>query len=200
MVKRVFDIIISCVLLVLLAPVFLVISVLNLLVLGWPVFYTQRRPGLNERIFTIIKFRTMSEGRDSSGALLPDVVRTGPFGKFLRTSSLDEIPELWNVLVGDMSLVGPRPLLVEYLDLYSDRQKCRHSMRPGITGLAQISGRIILTWEEKFELDLVYVREQSFFLDLRILFRTIFMVIARVGINQNANTTADKFHGSIKDS
>ncbi len=164
--------------------------------IGAPVFFTQVRPGLNGRAFKMIKFRTMTNDRDSTGALLPDSVRLTPFGRFLRSTSLDELPEIWNVLKGDMSLVGPRPLLMEYLPLYSPEQTRRHEVRPGITGWAQINGRNALSWEEKFQLDVWYVDNQSFWLDLKILFLTVKKVLARDDISAAGEATMPVFRGS----
>jgi lipopolysaccharide/colanic/teichoic acid biosynthesis glycosyltransferase len=162
--------------------------------LGSPVFFRQRRPGRHGRIFEMVKFRTMTEARDASGELLPDAVRLTSFGKWLRATSLDELPELWNVLRGDMSLVGPRPLLVSYLSRYSPRQARRHEVRPGITGLAQVMGRNALGWNEKFEWDVRYVEQQSFWLDLKILGLTVKAVIFRHGISAQGDATMPEFN------
>ncbi len=164
--------------------------------LGSPVFFRQVRPGLQGRPFTMVKFRTMTDARDSHGQLLPDADRLTTFGRFLRASSLDELPELWNVLKGEMSLVGPRPLLMEYLPLYSPVQARRHEVRPGITGWAQINGRNALNWKEKFELDVWYVDNQTFWLDIKILFLTVKKVIIREGISAKGTPTAAKFTGN----
>ena len=191
--KRVFDLSISTVALVLLAPVYGVIACLVWLRLGLPILFCQKRPGLNGKPFTIYKFRTMTEASDASGQPLVDSKRLQPFGSWLRSTSLDELPELWNVIRGDMSLVGPRPLLTEYLSRYSNNQKRRHNVRPGITGLAQISGRNALSWKERFELDLKYVHQQSFSMDVCILFQTIAKVISRDGITSEGCTTGKPF-------
>jgi lipopolysaccharide/colanic/teichoic acid biosynthesis glycosyltransferase len=164
--------------------------------LGSPVFFRQTRPGLQGRPFNMVKFRTMIDARDPSGQLLPDADRLTAFGRFLRASSLDELPELWNVLKGDMSLVGPRPLLMEYLPLFSSEQSRRHEVRPGITGWAQVNGRNALTWEEKFQLDVWYVDNQSFWLDLKILFLTVKTVLTREGIGARGEVTMPRFTGS----
>ena len=164
-------------------------------VLGRPVFFHQTRPGLHGRPFRMIKFRTMTDARSGGGQLLPDEERLGTFGRFLRTTSLDELPELWNVLMGEMSLVGPRPLLMEYLPLYSKEQARRHDVRPGITGWAQVNGRNALSWEEKFKLDVWYVDHRSFWLDLRILWLTLCKVLARDGISAPGEATMPRFTG-----
>ena len=164
--------------------------------LGGPVFFRQKRPGKGARIFEMIKFRSMTEARDAAGRLLPDADRLTPFGKWLRATSLDELPELLNVLKGDMSLVGPRPLLVQYLDRYTPRQARRHEVRPGITGLAQVMGRNAISWEEKFEWDVRYVERQSLALDLRILFLTIRAVLFRTGISAHGDATMPEFNPS----
>lgn len=196
--KRVFDILVSLLLLLILLPVFFLIILLIRLVIGSPVFFKQRRPGLNGEIFEILKFRTMSDLRDSSGELLPDDRRMTRLGAILRSTSLDELPELWNVLKGEMSLVGPRPLLEEYLELYSEDQMKRHLVRPGITGLAQVGGRNAISWDEKFALDLFYVYNHSIKMDLGILFKTIFKVLQRSGISKEGEVTYPKFTGSKK--
>ena len=164
--------------------------------LGRPVFFLQERPGLNGIPFLMIKFRTMSDARDTNGELLPDVDRLTSLGRFLRSTSLDELPELWNVLKGDMSLVGPRPLLVEYLPLYSERQSRRHDVRPGVTGWAQVNGRNALSWEEKFELDVWYVENHSLWLDIKILFLTVWKVVKRDDISKQGEATMTRFTGS----
>ena len=171
--KRLLDIIISGVALILLSPLILLLILLVRCKLGSPVFFKQERPGLNEKIFTLKKFRTMTDKRDEMGQLLPDSLRLTKFGKFLRSSSLDELPELWNIFVGDMSLIGPRPLLIKYLPLYNAEQARRHEVRPGITGWAQVNGRNAISWTRKFELDVWYVDHCSFSLDLKIIFLTI---------------------------
>jgi lipopolysaccharide/colanic/teichoic acid biosynthesis glycosyltransferase len=164
--------------------------------MGGPVIFRQFRPGLNEKPFQLLKFRTMSNASGIDGIFLPDEARLTGLGQLLRETSLDELPELWNVVRGDMSLVGPRPLLIEYLPLYNDEQRCRHRARPGITGWAQVHGRNALTWEEKFKLDIWYVNNRTFWIDLKILFLTIKTVLLRKGINAVGCTTTDKFKGS----
>ncbi|MBB6192842.1 lipopolysaccharide/colanic/teichoic acid biosynthesis glycosyltransferase [Sphingobium wenxiniae] len=196
MTKRFFDIVIAGTGLIFFIPVLLVISSLVAILLGRPVLFTQRRPGLKGKAFTIWKFRTMINAVDKAGNLLPDEQRLTRFGRFLRKSSLDELPGLVNVLKGDMSLVGPRPLLIEYLPLYSPEQARRHEVRPGITGWAQVNGRNALSWDEKFALDLWYVEHRSFILDLKILFRTVRKVLVRDGINAAGEATMPKFTGS----
>lgn len=176
-------------------PIVAVVGLLVRLKLGSPVFFRQQRPGKGAKIFELIKFRTMTDQRDSNGNLLPDVVRLTGFGKWLRATSLDELPELWNVLWGDMSLVGPRPLLVRYLSLYSPRQARRHEVRPGITGLAQVMGRNALSWEEKFELDVRYVETHNVWLDLRILALTVKTVVFKTGINAPGDVAMPEFRG-----
>ncbi len=194
--KRFFDFVISLSGLFLLSPLILVLMLLIRLKLGSPILFTQTRPGLHGKPFRMIKFRTMTDSRDTDGKLLPDSIRLTPFGKFLRTTSLDELPELWNVLKGDMSLVGPRPLLMEYLSFYTPEQARRHEVRPGITGWAQINGRNAIGWEEKFRLDIWYVDNQSFWLDLKILLLTVKKVFVREGISADGEATMPKFTGS----
>lgn len=196
MLKRLFDIIGSGSALILLSPVYAVVAYKIKKNLGAPVLFRQTRPGLNGEPFEMIKFRSMRDAIDSSGNPLPDSERLTPFGKRLRQTSLDELPELWNVLKGDMSLVGPRPLLVEYLPLYSEAQARRHLMRPGITGYAQVNGRNAISWEQKFELDTWYVDNQSLWLDIKILFKTVKKVIIKDGINADNEATMSKFVGS----
>ncbi len=193
--KRCFDltIVIPCILLLL--PILIVIALFVSFFLGKPVLFSQQRPGLHGKIFTIHKFRTMSNTYGANMEFLPDSERLSRFGQFLRSTSLDELPELYNVLKGDMSLVGPRPLLVEYLDKYNLEQARRHEVKPGITGWAQINGRNALSWEEKFRLDVWYVEHQSFLLDLKILFLTFSTVFRRRGISANGNATMPKFEG-----
>ncbi len=195
--KRGLDVAVSGTGLVLLSPVFLTITGLELWFHGWPPVFRQARPGFQGEIFPLIKFRTMTNEVDSEGRLLPDAERLTPFGRFLRSTSLDELPELWNVLIGQMSLVGPRPLLVEYLPLYSREQARRHEVPPGITGWAQINGRNSLSWEEKFEFDVWYVEHQSLLLDLRILAATLVKVVRRDGISAEGEATMRKFQGSL---
>jgi len=196
-VKRAFDLVITFIGLLLLAPVIILVAVLIRLKLGSTIFFKQARPGLNGDIFNMYKFRTMTNECDKNGVLLSDKDRLTKFGKFLRSTSLDELPGLWCVLKGDMSLVGPRPLLVEYLSLYSEKQSRRHEVRPGITGWAQVNGRNAISWDEKFELDVWYVDNQSFWLDIKILWLTVKKVIMRDGISQNNHVTMDKFKGSL---
>lgn len=194
--KRLFDIAVSGAALLLLAPVLVGLAALVRLKLGRPVIFKQARPGLDGVPFEMIKFRTMMDQRDESGRLRPDEVRLTPFGRFLRATSADELPELWNVLKGEMSLVGPRPLLMQYLDRYSARQRRRHEVRPGITGWAQVNGRNALSWDEKFELDVWYVDNRSFLLDLRILLMTFLQVVRRQGISSAGHATMPEFMGS----
>ena len=197
--KRTIDIIVSSLLLIILSPVMLLVALAILIAMGPPVFFSQERPGLGGTPFRLIKFRSMSMEAGTAGEPLPDDRRLGPFGRALRSTSLDELPELLNVLRGDMSLVGPRPLLMEYLPLYSAEQRRRHDVRPGLTGLAQIGGRNALSWDEKFALDLRYVDQWSLALDLQIIAATIWMVVTRRGISQAGHVTAPKFHGNQED-
>jgi lipopolysaccharide/colanic/teichoic acid biosynthesis glycosyltransferase len=194
--KRLFDIVVSMVALVLLALPMLVLMLLIRVKLGAPVFFKQVRPGLHGKPFRMVKFRTMTDERDIAGVLLPDSVRLTSFGRFLRSSSLDELPELWNVLKGDMSLVGPRPLLMEYVPLYSKQQLRRHEVRPGITGWAQVNGRNALSWDKKFELDVWYVDHQSMLVDINILRLTAMKVVLREGISAPGDATMPVFTGS----
>lgn len=196
MIKRAFDLAVSFTALALLWPLLLALALLVRVKLGAPVLFRQQRPGLHGQPFTLLKFRTMSDARDSQGELLPDAQRLTPFGQFLRSASLDELPELLNVLRGDMSLVGPRPLLMRYLDRYTPQQMRRHDVRPGITGWAQVNGRNALTWEQKFALDVWYVEHRSFWLDLRILAMTVRNVLRREGISQPGQATMEEFFGS----
>jgi len=196
MFKRLFDLTVAIVLLIILSPLLVIVSILVFILIGSPVFFKQRRAGLNSEVFEIIKFRTMNNKVDSKGELLPDNERLTRFGQFLRSSSIDELPELWNVIKGDMSLVGPRPLLQEYLVLYSEEQKRRHLVRPGITGLAQVSGRNSLSWEDKFVCDLWYVENHNLILDLKILVQTLLKVMRRSGVNQSDDVTSEKFRGN----
>lgn len=194
--KRLMDILGAMAGLLLLAPVIILLSLLVRIKLGSPVLFRQTRPGKAGQSFQMAKFRTMTDARDAHGELLPDAERLTGFGQFLRSSSLDELPELWNVLKGDMSLVGPRPLLMEYLPLYTERQARRHVVRPGITGWAQINGRNALTWEEKFELDVWYVDNRTLWLDIKILFLTVWKVVKRDDINQDGEATMTRFTGN----
>ncbi|TBW08946.1 sugar transferase [Azotobacter chroococcum] len=196
MLKRLLDLLVAATALLLLAPLLLVLAWLVRRRIGAPVLFRQLRPGLHGRPFELLKFRSMREALDERGRPLPDAERLTPFGRFLRATSLDELPELWNVLRGDMSLVGPRPLLMEYLPLYTPEQARRHAVRPGITGWAQVNGRNALSWEEKFRLDVWYVDHRSFRLDLRILLLTLKRVLAREGINAEGEATMARFTGS----
>lgn len=195
--KRALDVALSLMGLVVLSPVLLCTALAVAVKLGRPVLFRQRRPGLNGKPFYMLKFRTMTDGRDKKGDLLPDEVRLTAFGKLLRSTSLDELPELLNVLKGDMSLVGPRPLLMEYLSLYSPEQARRHQVRPGITGWAQVNGRNTLSWEDKFALDVWYVDNWSIKLDLRILAKTVGAVFKRQGISSGGHATMPPFDGKI---
>ncbi len=197
--KRAMDLVGALVALVLLSPVLVVLCILVRSQLGSPVLFRQIRPGIEGRPFNMVKFRTMTDERGPDGALLPDDQRLTVLGAWLRSTSLDELPELFNVLKGDMSLVGPRPLLMDYLSLYSDRQARRHELRPGITGWAQINGRNALSWEEKFELDVWYVENQSLWLDIKILFKTVLQVLKRDGISHGEEATMPRFKGSNRD-
>lgn len=194
--KRLFDFVVALLALLALALPLLSLTWLVRRKLGSPVFFRQVRPGLHGKPFEMVKFRTMTDGRGPDGALLPDAVRLTPFGRFLRATSLDELPELWNVLKGDMSLVGPRPLLMEYLPLYSTEQARRHEVRPGVTGWAQINGRNAISWEDKFKLDTWYVYNRSFWLDIRILWLTVKKVLVRDGISAAGDATMPKFTGN----
>ncbi|WP_209122905.1 sugar transferase [Alkalihalobacillus sp. BA299] len=194
--KRLFDVLIASIILIILSPIITIISLLVKKKLGTPILFKQQRPGLYSKPFYLYKFRTMTDEKDQNGQLLSDHQRLTPFGKCLRKYSLDELPQLINVLKGDISLVGPRPLLMEYVPLYSEQQISRHNVKPGITGWAQVNGRNAITWEEKFELDVWYVNHQSFFLDLKILLLTVYKVIKSEGINQQGNVTIERFRGS----
>lgn len=193
------DIVLSFIAILLLSPFLLIIAFLVRIKLGSPVIFKQDRPGLNEKIFTLYKFRTMTDERDENGELLPDEKRMTKYGKFLRSTSLDELPELFNIFKGDMSLVGPRPLLVQYLPLYDEYQRRRHEVRPGLSGLAQISGRNTLSWEEKFRLDVEYVDNISFIGDFKIILSTLKKVFVREGINSDNSVTMEPFTGSQKE-
>ncbi len=195
-VKRMLDFVIAFFSILLLLPLFLLLSVLVLLFQGWPVVYMQSRPGREEKLFTLYKFRTMSSRRDNSGELLPDQQRLTQFGRFLRATSLDELPELFNILKGDMSLVGPRPLLVEYLPRYNEEQRRRHEVRPGLTGLAQVKGRNLLTWEERFQYDISYLEQISFLRDIKIILLTVKKTIRREGIHSNTSVTMEHFNST----
>ncbi|GAB5508602.1 MAG: sugar transferase [Hyphomicrobiales bacterium] len=193
--KRILDFVASAFLAILLLPVLLVVALLVRMQLGSPVLFIQPRPGLHGKVFKLVKFRTMLDSYGLNGEALGDAERMTPLGRFLRHSSLDELPELWNVLRGEMSLVGPRPLLVEYLPLYNAEQARRHEVRPGITGWAQINGRNALSWEKKFKLDVWYIDNHTFWLDIRILMRTLAKVLAQHGISSAGEETATRFRG-----
>lgn len=192
--KRPLDFILSLIAIIVLSPLLLVIAILVRVRLGSPILFKQKRPGLNEKIFTMYKFRTMTEERDESGDLLPDNVRLTKFGKLLRLTSLDELPELFNILKGDMSIVGPRPLAVVYLPYYNEVEKLRHSVRPGLTGLAQINGRNTVNWEERFNFDIKYVNNVGFILDLFIILKTFVKVFKREGVTVRGTTEVVSFH------
>ena len=194
-IKRVIEFALAFITLIIFSPILLIVGVGARIKLGSPIFFRQARVGLNGEVFEMIKFRTMKDAYDAEGNLLPDEERLTAFGSFLRKSSLDELPELWNVLKGDMSLVGPRPLLVEYLPLYSEEQMKRHNVRPGITGYAQVNGRNNISWTKKFELDVYYVENFSLWLDIKILFQTVAKVLGQADINQEGNATVERFNG-----
>lgn len=194
-VKRLIDIVCSGLGLIIISPILLIVAVLIRIKLGSPIFFTQDRVGKDGRIFKMIKFRTMLDATDKWGEPLPDEDRLTPFGKMIRSTSIDELPELINVFKGDMSLVGPRPLLVEYKELYSPEQFRRHEVRPGITGWAQVNGRNSISWKERFELDVEYVENFNLFMDIKILFMTVFKVLKKDGINQDGHVTMEKFNG-----
>jgi lipopolysaccharide/colanic/teichoic acid biosynthesis glycosyltransferase len=195
-IKRLFDIISSAVALIIISPLLIILAVLVRLKLGSPILFRQQRPGLGGKAFAIYKFRTMTDRHDATGNLLPDDQRLPAFGRFLRSTSFDELPELLNVFKGDMSVVGPRPLMMKYLGRYSPEQARRHEVKPGITGWAQINGRNTVSWEDKFKLDVWYVDNWTFWLDMKIIFRSIWMVIAREGITQQGRATIDEFMGT----
>lgn len=197
-IKRLLDVVLSGMALIVLSPVLLVVALLVRTKLGSPVIFHQQRPGKDGEIFTLRKFRTMTDEKDENGELLPDEVRLTKFGKMLRATSLDELPELWNIFRGDMSIVGPRPLLVRYLPRYNEEQKHRHDVRPGLTGWAQVNGRNALTWEKKFEYDVEYVRNISFFMDVKIILKTVMAVIKKDGISSETSATMEEFMGSPK--
>lgn len=197
-IKRIFDLFIAAFLLIFLAPFYVFIGCLVILLIGKPLLFRQKRPGLHGKPFIIYKFRTMTEKIDDDGKLLPDELRLGSFGRLLRSTSLDELPALLNVLKGDLSLVGPRPLLMRYLERYTPEQVRRHEVKPGITGWAQINGRNAISWEKKFKLDIWYVENYTFWLDLKILFLTVVKVFKREGINQKGEATMEEFMGIEK--
>ncbi len=196
LLKRVFDIVFSLIAAVLLTPVFILVTILLIMAQGFPVIFTQIRPGKNGKPFRLYKFRTMKESRNSEGELFVDDVRITRFGNFLRNSSFDELPELINVIKGDMSIVGPRPLLMQYLERYSEEQARRNEVLPGITGWAQVNGRNAISWEEKFNLDVWYVDHWAFWLDIRIIFQTIWKVIKGEGVSQPGQATMEEFMGA----
>lgn len=193
--KRALDICFSALALVVLSPVLLIVALLVKIKLGSPIIFKQNRPGKDEVIFSMYKFRTMTDAKDANGNYLPDNVRLTKFGQLLRATSLDELPELWNILKGDMSFVGPRPLLVEYLPLYNEDQRKRHSVRPGLTGLAQVKGRNAISWQKKFELDIKYINSVSFLCDVSIIFQTVIKVIRSENINTLTQDIPEKFKG-----
>lgn len=195
-IKRLLDIIVSLCGIIILSPVYLILFILVRVKLGSPALFTQERPGRNEKIFKLYKFRSMTDERDEKGEFLPDEVRLTGFGRILRSTSLDELPELFNILKGEMSIIGPRPLLIKYLPLYNEFQKHRHDVRPGLTGLAQINGRNAITWEKKFEYDVEYVNNLSFALDIKIFFCTIKAVLKREGISSETDATMEAFTGT----
>lgn len=197
--KRLFDLLVSTLLLILLSPILLILTLLVWIFMGWPVLFSQNRPGLHGKIFKLYKFRTMRSDHAPDGSPLPDEARLTRLGKFMRSASLDELPELFNVLKGDMSLVGPRPLLIAYLERYSPEQARRHDVLPGITGWAQVNGRNALSWENKFKLDVWYVDHQTFWLDIKILFLTVWKVFKRESINAPGSATAPVFMGNPKE-
>ena len=197
-IKRPLDFCLSLCALIVLSPILLVLTVLGALMMKGNPFFTQLRPGKDEKIFKLIKFRTMTCEKDKDGNLLPDEKRLTRYGKFLRSTSLDELPELINILKGDMAVVGPRPLLTEYLTLYNDAQHRRHEVRPGLSGLAQVNGRNAVTWEQKFEYDVKYVDDITFFGDMKIIIVTVLKVLKRDGITEENNVTVEKFTGSEK--
>jgi len=196
MIKSLFDKGLALILIILFFPLYLIVSILILLKMGSPILFRQQRPGLHEQIFDIYKFRTMTNEKDEKGKLLPDDKRLVGIGKLIRSLSLDELPQIFNVLKGDMSFVGPRPLLVEYLPLYNEEQKRRHAVKPGITGWAQVNGRNAISWEQKFEYDVWYVEHQSFWLDMKILWMTFLKVVNRSDISSTTAVTMEKFEGT----
>lgn len=196
LIKRMIDLVLSGIALLVLSPVYLILAVLVRVKLGSPVLFSQERPGKNEKVFRMYKFRSMTDERDANGDLLPDEERLTHFGAMLRATSLDELPELWNIFKGDMSIVGPRPLLVRYLPRYNERQRRRHEVRPGLTGWAQVNGRNAISWEQKFEYDVEYVEKESFLFDVKILFMTVGKVLHRSGISQEGSATMEEFMGN----
>ena len=196
--KRCMDFILSLLAIIVLSPIYIIVSILVKVKLGSPILFRQKRPGKDEKIFEMYKFRTMTDERDENGELLPDEVRLTKFGRFLRSTSLDELPELFNILKGDMSIIGPRPLLVEYLPRYNEEQRRRHEVRPGLSGLAQVNGRNAISWEEKFQYDVEYVDHVTFLGDWKIIFKTIWNVLKRNGISSETSATMEKFMGTEK--
>ncbi len=196
MIKTIFDKSLALLLIILFSPIYLIVSLLILFKMGRPILFRQKRPGLNSEIFGIYKFRTMTNEKDEKGELLPDDQRLVGVGKFIRSASLDELPQILNVLKGDMSFVGPRPLLIEYLPLYNDEQKRRQDVKPGITGWAQVNGRNAISWEQKFDYDVWYVDHQSFWLDIKILWMTFLKVVKRSDISSDTAVTMEKFEGT----
>ena len=198
LIKSILDKLVAAIALLIFSPILLTVAISIYIRMGRPIFFTQPRPGKDSKIFTFYKFRTMTDERDADGNLLPDAQRLTALGQFLRKTSLDELPQLWNVLIGDMSLVGPRPLLVRYLDRYTPEQARRHQVKPGITGWVQVNGRNNRAWEEKFKLDVWYVDNWSLWLDLKILFLTVFKVLQQDGISQEGYTTSEEFQGQLE--
>lgn len=196
LIKRFMDFLIAALSIIIFSPLLIILAILVRVKLGGPVIFKQERPGLNGKVFKLYKFRTMTDAKDENGNLLDDEYRLTSFGKKLRSTSLDELPELYNILKGDMSIVGPRPLLVKYLPLYNDEQKRRHDVRPGLTGLAQVSGRNAITWTEKFNKDIEYVDNVSLRLDISIFFKTIYCVLKKEGINSDSAATMEDFTGN----
>lgn len=194
--KRILDFIFAIVLFIITLPILLVVGMLVGIYLGFPIIFKQKRPGKDENEFTLYKFRTMTDAKGENGELLPDDKRLTKFGLFLRSTSLDELPELINIIKGDMSFVGPRPLLTEYLDLYNEEQMHRHDVRPGLTGLAQVNGRNLLGWEERFNYDIEYVKNINFSEDIKIIFKTIFLIVTRKGVSSSNSKTMEKFNGN----
>lgn len=199
-IKRAIDCILACIAFIVLSPIMLVTYILVRIKLGSPAIFKQQRPGMNEKVFKLYKFRTMTDEKDENGNLLPDEKRLTKFGKFLRSTSLDELPELINIIKGDMAIVGPRPLLVDYLKYYNEEQKHRHDVRPGLTGLAQVNGRNSLTWEQKFEQDIEYIKKISFINDIKIILKTIAKVFKREGISQEGAATMERFDVYVQNS
>jgi lipopolysaccharide/colanic/teichoic acid biosynthesis glycosyltransferase len=195
-IKRPMDFILSLFSIIVLSPIMLLVALFVRINLGSPVIFKQNRPGLNEQIFTLYKFKTMSDKKDENGELLPDEMRLTSFGRFLRATSLDELPELFNIIKGDMSLIGPRPLLIQYLPLYDEHQRRRHAVRPGLSGLAQVNGRNAISWEDKFNLDIEYINNVSFIGDWKIILLTLKKVLIREGINSNTAATMEHFKGT----